>query len=213
MIIRFASSADIASGTPRIADHLLSGGLIAYPTETVYGFGSALNPAALDQLRALKGRADDKPFLLLVADENAAPGLHWSVAAHRLAQAFWPGPLTLALRAQEDAYPAAVVAPNGTVAIRASPHPAVRALLGAIAAPLTSTSANAPGEPAAATAHDAARTLESLGWPDNLWLLDGGALPPSPPSTVVDCSGEEPRIVRRGAIPEAEILNVLERSE
>ena len=213
MRIPFSSESEIAENTPRVAAHLLAGGLIAYPTETVYGFGSALSPEAMERLRALKERPDDKPFLLLILDASGAPGLHWTDDAERLAREFWPGPLTLALHAQPGAYPDAVLAPNGTVAIRASPHAGVRALLGAIGAPLTSTSANAAGEPAATSADDVARALERLGWPDDLWLLDGGVLPPSAPSTVVDCSTEPARIVRAGAVPEAEILDLLERSE
>jgi L-threonylcarbamoyladenylate synthase len=183
-----------------VAEHLRGEGLICYPTETVYGLGCALVPAALERLAALKARNDHKPFLLLVAGRESLPGLHWTAEAAQLAEVFWPGPLTLALRAESDAYPRWVVGERGTVAVRWSPHPGIGAVIEALGSPLTSTSANLPGAPPATSAEEAMAVVRALGDPAGLWLLDGGPLPASAPSTIVDCSGRRPRILRAGAI-------------
>jgi L-threonylcarbamoyladenylate synthase len=183
-----------------VAEHLRREGLICYPTETVYGLGCALVPAALERLAGLKARDDRKPFLLLVSGREPLPGLHWTAEAVRLAEAFWPGPLTLALRAEDGVYPRWVVGERGTVAVRWSSHPGIGLLIEALGSPLTSTSANLPGEPPATSADEARTVIRALGDPAGLWLLDGGPLPASAPSTIVDCSGRRPRVLRAGAI-------------
>jgi L-threonylcarbamoyladenylate synthase len=196
----FRDAEDFGRAVPAVEVHLRAGGLIAYPTETVYGFGCALLPSALAALARLKQREARKPFLLLVLEDGRETGLKWTDSARSLAQAFWPGPLTLALRAEPGAFPAAVVA-DGSVAIRATPHPGVRALISAIGGPLTSTSANAPGRPPATSADETRGVLELLNAEtESMQLLDGGRLPPSPPSTVLNCAIEPPRLVRAGAI-------------
>ncbi len=207
-MVPFADPAARAQAAGRVANHLRAGGLIAYPTETVYGFGCALRARALAALGALKARDRDKPFLLLVRGRRDVEGLRWSSAARRLADAFWPGALTLALPAGSARLPAPVIGAEGAVAVRASPHPAVRALLDALGEPITSTSANAPGQPPAASAAGAARALETLGGMD-VWVLDGGSLQPSPPSTIVDCSASRPRVLRVGAIPVERLREVV----
>lgn len=210
MIVPFQYPEDRVREAPRVVEHLRLGGLIAYPTETVYGFGCALRPAALERLASLKGRAEQKPFLLLIAGPEQVPELEWSEDATRLAAAFWPGPLTLALWAEPNRLPQRVVGPNGAIAVRASPHPAVQAVLRALGEPITSTSANLPGQPPATSTEEVLAVLEALGEPEDLWLLDGGALPPSPPSTIVDCSGPRSRVVRRGVIATNELRTVVE---
>ncbi len=195
----FRSEEDVERALPRLLDHLRAGGVVAYPTETVYGFGCALQPEALAQLRALKRRDEAKPFLLLVARPEDAPGLAWTPAAQRLAEVFWPGPLTLALRTEAGAFPPEVRSADGTVAIRATSHPGIRRVLQAFGEPITSTSANAPGQEAALDAGGAVRAVERLDGRDVL-ILDGGALPPTPSSTVVDASRVPPRVVREGAV-------------
>lgn len=205
----FESGGDVRRMAPSVADHLRRGGVIVYPTETVYGFGCALRPEALARLADLKSRDEAKPFLLLAADPTSLEGLVWGRAAERLARAFWPGPLTLALPARPGAFPAGVVSAYGTVAVRSSPHPAVRAILDALGEPITSTSANVPGGAPADTGEAAWRTALEVGAGAELWVLDGGALPPSAPSTLVDCSGERPRIVRAGALPPELIRGVV----
>lgn len=210
VVVPFGTAADRRREAPRVAEHLRVGGLIAYPTETVYGFGCALIPSALARLAALKGRDREKAFLLLISGPEQAPGLEWPRAALELAAAFWPGPLTLALRAEPGRYPDAVVGPGGTVAVRASPHPAVKAILGALGEPITSTSANLAGQPPARSAEEVRGVLAALGEPEEVWILDGGeALPPSPPSTIVDCSGRRPRVVRAGVVSIDELRKVV----
>lgn len=198
----YRTPADRAGADDRLRRHLAAGGLIAYPTETVYGLGCALVPRALEALAAFKG---DRPFLLLVRGREDVPDLAWTDEADRLADRFWPGPLTLALRTG-DGYPRQVVGPEGTVAVRVSPHPAIPAILEAAAGPVTSTSANRPGDRPARNADDARDAARGL--PD-LLVLDGGELPPGSPSTIVQCAGT-PRVLREGAISRLELEAVVE---
>jgi len=207
--VPFHGPDDYARHGSRVAERLAAGGLIAFATETVYGFGCALVPAALRRLAQLKAREGRRPFLLLVAHPDQAPGLAWTPTARRLAEAFWPGPLTLALRAEPGRYPPEVTDPRGTVAVRISPHPAVAAILEAFGAPVTSTSANVPGEPPAATPDEVEAAIHRLGAADAFWLLDSGPLPPSAPSTVVDCAADPPGVLRPGAIPVTELRAVV----
>jgi len=203
----FGSIEDVQQAIPRVLDHLRAGGVVAYPTETVYGFGCAVQPEGLARLRALKRRVRTKPFLLLIARPEDAPGLAWTPVARRLAQEFWPGPLTLAVAAN-DPFPRDVRSADGKVAIRATSHAGMRRLLEAFGAPITSTSVNAPGEAAALDAEGVARALEQLGGTDVL-VLDGGTLPPTLPSTVIDASRVPPRVVRAGAVPVSALRNAI----
>lgn len=212
--VPFESESERAANAPLVSAHLRTGGLIAYPTETVYGFGCAVQPDALERLAALKGRGAEKRFLLLIRSQDDVPGLRWNDAARHLAQAFWPGPLTLALGVENpEMLPSAIVGPEGTVAVRSSPHPAVRAILASFGAPITSTSANRSGAPPAADPAEAAAALRELDIEGQVWLLDGGPLPVSAPSTLVDCSQAPPRVVREGALPEAQLRRVLEETD
>ncbi|PYP99126.1 MAG: hypothetical protein DMD34_00220 [Gemmatimonadetes bacterium] len=99
--LAFRTDEEVTAALPRAVAHLREGGLIAYPTETVYGLGSRARLAEVQAVARLKGRRLDKPFLLLVADRDMAAeqGLAFNEAATALARAFWPGPLTLARRA------------------------------------------------------------------------------------------------------------------
>jgi L-threonylcarbamoyladenylate synthase len=197
-------AADPSAVLEQTVAHLRSGGLIAYPTETVYGFGSSLSTQSLRELGVLKGRSDDKPFLLLVTERVLVPGVLWSSEAETLAKAFWPGALTLALPVSPGALPDEVVGGDGTVAVRCTSHPVPRALIDALAEPITSTSANRPGGTPARTAPAAVRAAEAGGVLD-LIVIDGGELPESPPSTIVSFAGTFPRVVRRGAISVEEL--------
>lgn len=199
-VIPFRTVAQIEEGTAAAARHVQDGGLVAYPTETVYGFGCALAPAPLARLSRLKRRDLSRPFLVLLAEAFPLPGLHWTSAATALAEAFWPGPLTLVLETEAE-LPPEVRAPDGTVAVRVSPHPAVRALTHAFGAPITSTSANLPGRTPATDADTAADAIRALGDESGWVLLDGGELPASPPSTIVACTERGARVVRHGAVP------------
>lgn len=193
----------------RVAAHLRSGGLLAYPTETVYGFGCALREEAIERLRALKSRDAERPFLLLVPDAEAVRGLGWTPQARELAEVFWPGALTLVLRDPDRRFPPGVRGPDDTVAVRVSPHPLVRALVGALGEPITSSSANRPGEPPATSGEGAREAAEAVGAGEEMWIVDAGALTPSKPSTIVDCTGTGPAVVRRGAVPASRLRCVL----
>lgn len=197
--VAFLTPADHAREATAVARHLRAGGLIAYPTETVYGLGCALIPSALDALAQLKRREPTRPFLLLVLDRDQAGGLTWTPAGDALARAFWPGPLTLVLPTRRESYPARVVA-DGTVAVRATPHSGVRSILDAMREPLTSTSANQPGQEPASSVDGVRSVLRALAAPPGTWLLNAGDLPASAPSTIVDCARERPRLLRAGAI-------------
>lgn len=204
----FRSTHEVEQAIPRAIDHLRAGGVIAYPTETVYGFGCALQPQALASLHMLKRRVGTKPFLLLVARPEDAPGLEWTPAARRLADMFWPGPLTLALSAAPDAFPPEVRSTDGTVAVRATSHPGIRRLLEQFGAPITSTSANVPGDAAARDLEGVRRAVGLLHGTEVL-MLDGGPLQPSAASTVLDTTRMPPRVVRAGAVPVTALRNAI----
>ncbi len=199
--VPFATRAERERNAAQVAEHLRAGGLIAYPTETVYGFGCALRRDALAELARLKAREGAKPFLLLIRKPEDLEGVRWTQSARRLAAAFWPGPLTLALPAEAGAFPPGVLSPAGTVAARVSPHDAVRAILRALPRPITSTSANLPGGAPAIDGDEAAAVVQELEAVDRVLIVDGGRLAPSAPSTIVDCSREPPRLLRAGALP------------
>jgi len=181
--------------------HVRRGGLIAYPTETVFGVGGDLSLESVTALRRLKSREADKPFILLVDSAAAVEGLRWTPPARELAEVFWPGSLTLVLEDPRGIFPRWVSdVAKRTVAVRVSPHPLVARLLAELGGPLTSTSLNAPGEPPASSGAEAVERLRDLGARDVL-VLDAGRLPRSGPSTVIDCTGEEPVVLREGSIP------------
>ncbi|MGE5231234.1 MAG: L-threonylcarbamoyladenylate synthase [Deltaproteobacteria bacterium] len=207
MILRFVTEAEQAAALPRVVEHLRGGGLLAYPTETVYGLGSLPTAEAVAALTRLKGRPPDKPYLLLISGRPMAEawGLAFNPSASALARGFWPGPLTLVLPGGEGRLPAALRGAEGGIAVRHTSHPGIARLVAALDAPLTSTSANRPGEPPApgvSALADAFRTAVDAG---ELLVLDGGVLGNVPPSTVVDCTGPAPRMVRTGAVPLSEL--------
>lgn len=207
MSLPFIAPEDVARAIPVVRDHLARGGLLAYPTETVYGLGSAPTDAGLDALARLKGRPPAKPFLVLVSSLRMAEewGLVFNHSAKALAAAFWPGPLTLVLPGGEGRLPDRLRGAEGGIAARHTSHAAIRQLVEACGAPLTSTSANRPGGP---TAPGAARIDELFGdavRSGELLVLDGGVLGNVPPSTLVDCTGPVPKMVREGAIPRGEL--------
>ena len=192
-----------------VARHLEEGGLIAMPTETVYGFGGAAREGPLKALQRLKGRGGEKPFLLLVPDMEAVSDLTWTPAALELARVFWPGALTLVLRDEGGRFPLGVRSVGGTVAVRQSPHPVARGLVESLGEPLISTSANPTGGAPSLSAEEARDAARSLGAGKELWVLDAGPLDPSAPSTVVDCAGPTPVVVRAGSIPVGRVRCVL----
>lgn len=198
--VRAVADADLSG----VVEHLRSGGVIAYPTETVYGLGGACTPEAVRVVRELKGRGDGKPLLALVESADAVEDLRWTPEARELAGIFWPGSVTLVLDDPDAIFPPGVRSRKGTVAVRVSPHPLVARLLSTFGAPLTSTSLNVPGSAPVPSGAEAREVLERLG-ADDVVLLDGGTLPTSGPSTVVDCTGGAPVVLREGAIPTARL--------
>ncbi len=192
-----------------VLEHQRSCGLLAYPTETVYGMGGLPTPAVIERLVALKDRDAAKPMLLLVSDREAVSDLTWTPEALELADVFWPGSVTLVLSDPAARYPEGVRGSNGGVAVRVSPHPLVRELVCGIGGPILSTSANRPGEPPALDAQGALGVALAAGAGEELWVLDGGPLEPSPPSTIIDCSGPEPVVIRQGTIPVGRVRCVL----
>jgi L-threonylcarbamoyladenylate synthase len=193
---------------------LRAGGVIAVPTDTVYGIAVALaTPGGIERLFAAKSRPPDKAIALLLADaEQAADIGDLTPAARALAGAFWPGGLTLVVPRRVDRpLPAALtggaLAPGAipTVGLRVPDHDAPRALARALG-PLPTTSANVSGEP---ELRDADEIEARLGAALDL-ILDGGPARGGPASTVVDVTGDTPRIVRSGAIPDDAIASCLE---
>lgn len=192
-----------------VIDHVRSGGVIVYPTETVYGLGGLASGPALERLAAAKGRGPERPFVLLVPSRESVADLAWSPAAVELAEVFWPGAVTLVLRDEANRFPWGVRSSEGTVAVRMSPHPLAGALMEALGEPLISTSANVPGQPPALSAGEALVAVEAMALGTDTWVLDGGRLEPSAPSTMVDCSGESPVVIREGSVPLGRVRCVL----
>jgi len=169
--------------------------VVAYPTETFYGLGvDAFDEAALERLRAVKGRGE-KAISVLIDGEAMLARLCSEIPprAAELMRRHWPGALTIALPARAG-LPAALVS-EGFVAVRQSPHPLARALVVGLGGPITTTSANRAGEPPATTA---AAVAAALG--DACHLLDGGATAGGAPSTLVRVRGTSIEVLRRGAI-------------
>lgn len=182
----------------RAADTLRRGGLVAFPTETVYGLGAhALDPAAVARIYAAKGRPGYNPLIVHVADAEAARALAstWPAEADALAAAFWPGPLTLVLP-RNDSVPVSVTAGLSSVALRVPAHPVAHALLRAAGIPVAAPSANRSTEVSPTTAQHVAR---SLGDRVDV-ILDGGPCPVGIESTVLSLAGPVPTLLRPGTI-------------
>jgi len=203
MVVPFWSPEEVEAAINSTLAHLAAGKVLAYLTETVYGFGGAVDERSVQQLVELKGRAPGKPFLLLVARSEMITrlGLHLTGYAATLAARFWPGPLTLVLPGGEKRVPDRLRGPEGGVAVRWTPHRSLARLILAHGDPITSTSANRPGVPPATAADQIVSQWSEAILRGTLRVLDGGRLEESQPSTVVDCTGRLPRVIRPGAIP------------
>jgi L-threonylcarbamoyladenylate synthase len=203
--VPFWSPAEVEAAIPGTIAHLQAHRVLAYPTETVYGLGGAIDAASVEALLALKQRPRGKPFLLLVSSSEMIErlGLSLTRSAAMLAARFWPGPLTLVLPGGERRVPDALRGPEGGIAVRWTPHPAIQRLITAYGDAITSTSANQPGEPPADNAAQIVAHWAAEVAAGTLRVLDAGTLAPSDPSTVVDCTGRAPRVIRPGAIAAA----------
>ena len=194
----------------RGAELIRRGNVIAAPTDTLYGLlANARNHKALHEVFRIKGRPESKPVLLLIDSRRQIPGIAREIPNEfdALADAFWPGPLTMVLPARPE-IPAIVTAGRDTVAVRLPRSPLVRALARQASCPLTGTSANLSGR---AGARSASEVFAQLGRRLPL-LLDAGRVDRPVPSTIVDLASGRPRILRQGRIGAAEIFRVLGRS-
>ncbi|MFC1640191.1 L-threonylcarbamoyladenylate synthase [Gemmatimonadota bacterium] len=195
-----------------VAAHLAQGGLLAYPTETVYGLGSRVVARDLAALAALTDRPRNKPFLALMAGKKMVrdSSLVFTAAAERLASSFWPGPLTLVLAGGESMFPDELRGEQGGIAVRWSSHTETNRLIEFLEMPISSTSANVSGrEPL----QDAAGILAEFAGPvdaGNLLVLDGGRLATVSSSTLVDCTSSQPTVLREGAVSWRQIMECLE---
>jgi L-threonylcarbamoyladenylate synthase len=200
--IPFWSPPEVEASIAATLAHLDANGVLAYPTETVYGFGGAIDSRSVERLVEMKHRPAGKPFLLLISDSAMIErlGLQLSRAAAQLAARFWPGPLTLVLSGGERRVSPRLRGPEGGIAVRWTSHPGLQRLIAAMGDPLTSTSANRPGLPPAMSAGDILALWSGEVSAGTIRLLDGGELKPSSPSTVVDCTTKRPRVIRPGAI-------------
>jgi len=187
-----------AAGIARVVQLLRAGEVVGFPTDTVYGLAAlARHGRAVRKVFEVKGRSLSQPLVLMVADAAQLESwAHVDERARAYMQRWWPGPLTLVLRACEGIGPPLTSATQPrTIAARIPDHPVALELLRAAGEPLATTSANRSGEPPALT------PLESA-WVEGLAaVLDGGRAPGAVPSTLLDLSRDEPRILRAGPVP------------
>lgn len=184
---------------------LQNGGLVAFATDTVYGLGAlAFNQQAISRIYNVKERNRENPIPILIANsaELSHVAVRLSSIARRLAEHFWPGPVTLVVLRHPRLPDEISLLP--TVGVRVPDHVSTQALLD-VTGPLAVTSANRSGRPSPCTAEE---VLKELGGRIDL-LLDDGRTPGGAPSTVVDCTQSEPRILREGPIREEDIRAAL----
>lgn len=186
---------------------LKSGGLVAVPTDTVYGLaGNGLDAEAVSKIYEVKGRPAVKPLILLIPDISFAEMFCTEIpeTARRLAEAFWPGPLTLILP-RRDTVPDIVTAGGNTVGIRSPNHPKTLELLRLAEIPAAAPSANISGMPSPKSAGDVLAYFDGK----IECVIDGGACSLGFESTIVDLTAEPYHILRHGALREEEIKRVL----
>ena len=195
-----------AQGVKAAAEAVRRGDLVVLPTDTVYGVGvDAFAPDAVAAVLAVKGRGREMPPPVLIPSARTVDGLATNVPAYArdLIQAFWPGPLTLVLDAQSSLM-WDLGETNGTVALR-MPQDATALMLLAEVGPMAVTSANVSGQPPAKTILEATAQLGSA----VSVYLDAGPCAGALPSTILDCTGEAPVILRAGALSAGEVQRVL----
>lgn len=188
---------------------LRGGGLIAYPSDTVYGLGAAAgDEQAVARTFAVKGRLSQKALPLLLADVEDMAALCAEVPpiAKLLAERFWPGPLTLVLR-RSPAFHSAALGSGDNVALRVPDHYFLRELVRALGEPITGTSANRSARPSCRTAYEVRRQLGSA---VDL-IIDGGPSRVGRESTVVDITSHPPKILREGVVRRREIERTIGR--
>ena len=199
-------SASSPDAIPRAMEILKTGGLVAFPTDTVYGVGTlAFDGKAVESIYAAKDRPIEKaiPVLIGDADDMETVGMDLPTSAYRLASRFWPGPLTLLVPKRADLPEA--VSTTSTVGVRVPDHDVARAIL-RVAGPMAVTSANISGKQSPVTAEE---VYEQLAGRIDL-ILDGGKTPGGVPSTLVDCTAVELKVLRQGPITLEELLSALD---
>lgn len=187
----------------RAGEVIRGGGLVAFPTETVYGLAAdVFNEQAVARVFEVKGRPANNPLPVQIASKDDLPRLVLEVPgiAERLMEKFWPGPLTLVLRASPEVLEL-VTAGTGKIGIRMPDHPVALALIRAAGTPIVAPSANSSGQPPPTTAEE---VLEYLNGKIEL-VLDAGPTMLKVASTVVDVTESPPRIFRLGSISEEEL--------
>jgi L-threonylcarbamoyladenylate synthase len=187
---------------------LRAGGLVVFPTETVYGLGAdAANADAVARVYAVKGRPSDHPIIVHLASADALDDYAHEAndATRALARACWPGPLTLVVRRRPGTIADAVTGGRDTVALRVPAHPVAHALLAAFGGGVAAPSANRFGRVSPTTAAHVRADLDG----DVDAILDGGAATVGVESTIVDCTGAQPAILRLGGVTRAEVEAVL----
>ncbi len=185
-----------------------AGGVIAFRTDTFYGLGvDPFNVAAVAKIRGLKGREENKPILLLLADMSVVDRFIEDQSADfaRIAKRFWPGPLTIVGRAVAD-LPPEITAGTGTVGVRVPDDASVRDLVRQCGGALTATSANPSSLPPARTAQE---VRDYFGDAIDL-VIDGDEVTATEPSTVLDATISPPRVIREGAVSAAELNKALD---
>jgi len=200
-------AANDAAAVDEAARVLREGGLVVFPTDTVYGVGAAVDrPDAVARLYVAKGRPLDRPIPVLIADLDQLERLARDVndAVLRLARRFWPGALTIVVPAQPW-LPVEIVRDTGAVGLRMPDHPVALAIIRAAGGAVATTSANRSGEREACTVEEA---VAALGETVDLYV-DGGRTPGGIPSTVVALQDGEIRILRRGALDPALVEQAL----
>lgn len=205
-LLDFFSEPDLDGAFAAAARLLQQGGLVAFPTETVYGLGAdALNAEAVAQIYQVKGRPSDNPLIVHIAEEAAADELaEVSPLARRLMAAFWPGPLTLVLPAK-PVLPGVTTGGLATVGLRMPAHPAALKLIRAAGLPIAAPSANLSGHPSPTNAEHVWHDLQGK----IPLIIDGGEAAAGLESTVLDLASGVPAILRPGVITAADLAEFI----
>jgi L-threonylcarbamoyladenylate synthase len=200
-------AANAETTVARAAEIIRQGGLLGIPTETVYGLGAnGLDPAAVKQIFQAKGRPQDNPLILHVAEKNQVPDFCHDVpaVAWRLMDRFWPGPLTLVLPVKDNV-PKETTAGLSTVAVRCPDSALTRAIIRAAGVPIAAPSANISGKPSPTTAQHVLHDMDGK----IAGIVDGGPCAVGVESTIVDLTGDKPRLLRPGGITPEMLREIL----
>jgi len=190
------------------AQLIVNGAVVAFPTETFYGLAAlATDDKAIEKVFLLKKRPGHKSLNILIAEMSELSGLVETIPkeAHQLALRFWPGPLTLVFAAAKH-LPTKLIAATGKIGVRISPHPVAQALVRAVGAPITATSANLSGSPSCRSSSEVLTQLGS----DLEAILEAGLTPGTKVSTIADVTTRPPKILRIGAIAAQDVLTCWE---